>query len=418
MRPRRRSMGRQPVVDPFVRGARAADVKHDVRDQEAEQDRQSCDQDEPREHRREEDEHRMPRAYSGRDAFGRAVTARLEHRNIPVAGTCARATSCRSRVADTKRRLPRRREGKPRTSVTTRLMPLLVLILVAVTAGCLACLAAWRYPRAEVGSPAPAMAAARAAGDHAASHPRRRRFVAARLDPAAATGLALTLALIGDHRGRRHLWSARLPRADKRASEPARPERRSLGPRPCDGALHARAERRDPGRSDSDGDLRLRRAGRDRDRFGHEARGSCLSSSCSWSATGSCSRRSRSSRTEPGRPSIPPLQRWGQRFRAATRRLQLLSMQAPPCCWPDDAVTSSALCLPGCRRVGRRCCVQPRAARRALALRRDRRSDPRLGLVHDLQCRLRRALAAVRRALQRWRSTPPSGRRVRRRARL
>jgi membrane-associated phospholipid phosphatase len=74
-------------------------------------------------------------------------------------------------------------------------MPLLVLILVAVTAGCVACFAAWRYPRAEVGSPAPALAAARAAGDHAASHPRRRRFVAARLDPSAATGLALTLAL-------------------------------------------------------------------------------------------------------------------------------------------------------------------------------------------------------------------------------
>ena len=88
-----------------------------------------------------------------------------------------------------------RRETKP-TFVTTRLMPLLVLTLVAVTAGCLACFAAWRYPRAEIGSPAPAMAAARAAGDRAASHPGRRRFLAARLDPAAATGLALTLALI------------------------------------------------------------------------------------------------------------------------------------------------------------------------------------------------------------------------------
>jgi membrane-associated phospholipid phosphatase len=75
-------------------------------------------------------------------------------------------------------------------------MPLFVLILVAVTAGCLACLAAWRYPRAEVGSPAPALAAGRAAGDRAASHSGRRRFLAARLDPAAATGLALTLALI------------------------------------------------------------------------------------------------------------------------------------------------------------------------------------------------------------------------------
>jgi membrane-associated phospholipid phosphatase len=75
-------------------------------------------------------------------------------------------------------------------------MPLFVLILVAVTAGCLACLAAWRYPRVEVGSPAPAIAAARATRGRAANDPGRRHFLAARLDPAAATGLALTLALI------------------------------------------------------------------------------------------------------------------------------------------------------------------------------------------------------------------------------
>ena len=74
MRPRRRPMGRQPVVDSFVRGASTADVKHDVHDQEAEQDRQSRDQDEPCEHRREEDKHRMPIAYAGRDAFDAAVS--------------------------------------------------------------------------------------------------------------------------------------------------------------------------------------------------------------------------------------------------------------------------------------------------------------------------------------------------------
>lgn len=63
-------------------------------------------------------------------------------------------------------------------------MPLFVLTLVAVTAGCLACLAALRYPQVEAGSPAPAIATG------------RRRFLDARLDPGAATGLALTLALI------------------------------------------------------------------------------------------------------------------------------------------------------------------------------------------------------------------------------
>jgi membrane-associated phospholipid phosphatase len=75
-------------------------------------------------------------------------------------------------------------------------MPLLVLILVAVIAGCLACLTAWRYPRVAAGSIGPALGAARVAGDEAASHPGLRRFLAPRLDPAAATGLALTLAFV------------------------------------------------------------------------------------------------------------------------------------------------------------------------------------------------------------------------------
>lgn len=64
-------------------------------------------------------------------------------------------------------------------------MPLLVLILVAVAAGCVAGFAAWRYPRLSAGSPAPAVATARKAG----------RF-ASRFDPDVATGLALTLALL------------------------------------------------------------------------------------------------------------------------------------------------------------------------------------------------------------------------------
>jgi membrane-associated phospholipid phosphatase len=75
-------------------------------------------------------------------------------------------------------------------------MPLLVLILVAVFAGCAAGLAAWRYPRVAAGSTAPALAAAREAGKKAATRPRLRRALAVRLDPAAATGLALTLALV------------------------------------------------------------------------------------------------------------------------------------------------------------------------------------------------------------------------------
>jgi membrane-associated phospholipid phosphatase len=75
-------------------------------------------------------------------------------------------------------------------------MPLLVLILVAVFAGCSAGFAAWRYPRVAAGSPAPAFAAAREVGEQVATRPRLRRLLAVRLDPETATGLALTLALV------------------------------------------------------------------------------------------------------------------------------------------------------------------------------------------------------------------------------
>jgi membrane-associated phospholipid phosphatase len=74
-------------------------------------------------------------------------------------------------------------------------MPLLVLILVAAASACFATLAAWRYPRLSAGSPAPAFAAARKAGEAVAERPTLRRRLAPRFDPHAATGLALTLAL-------------------------------------------------------------------------------------------------------------------------------------------------------------------------------------------------------------------------------
>jgi membrane-associated phospholipid phosphatase len=75
-------------------------------------------------------------------------------------------------------------------------MPLLVLILVAFAVTCAATFAAWRYPRLSAGSPAPAFDAARKAGKAVASHPSLRKRVAPRFDPHAATGLALTLALL------------------------------------------------------------------------------------------------------------------------------------------------------------------------------------------------------------------------------
>jgi membrane-associated phospholipid phosphatase len=75
-------------------------------------------------------------------------------------------------------------------------MPLLVLIVIALAAACASSFAAWRYPRLSVGSPAPAFEAARKAGELIAERPSLRSRLGPRFDPHAATGLALTLALL------------------------------------------------------------------------------------------------------------------------------------------------------------------------------------------------------------------------------
>ncbi len=75
-------------------------------------------------------------------------------------------------------------------------MPLLVLILVALVAGCATGIAAWRYPRLSAGSPAPALEAGRKVGEAVAKRVSVRSRIAPRLDPHAATGLALTIALL------------------------------------------------------------------------------------------------------------------------------------------------------------------------------------------------------------------------------
>ena len=73
-------------------------------------------------------------------------------------------------------------------------MPLLVLLLVALSVGSLVAFAAWHYPT-PVSSPTPAIAAAKAVGREIGHHERLRRLIKGRLDPAVATGLALTIAL-------------------------------------------------------------------------------------------------------------------------------------------------------------------------------------------------------------------------------
>lgn len=74
-------------------------------------------------------------------------------------------------------------------------MPLLFLLLLALTVALLVGVVAWRYPRAAHQSAASPAGAARAVGEVVGRHGRFQAMRQARLDPATATGLALTLAL-------------------------------------------------------------------------------------------------------------------------------------------------------------------------------------------------------------------------------
>jgi membrane-associated phospholipid phosphatase len=74
-------------------------------------------------------------------------------------------------------------------------MPLLVLLILALTLGLAVGVLVWRLPRPAAPSQ-PALESARKVGETIGRHRALRRALQARLDPAAATGLALTLALL------------------------------------------------------------------------------------------------------------------------------------------------------------------------------------------------------------------------------
>lgn len=74
-------------------------------------------------------------------------------------------------------------------------MPLIFAAIVSLVAFAATYVAAWRYPRGSALSPTPSIATAQAVGEEVAKHSRLGRFDR-RLDPATATGLALTIALI------------------------------------------------------------------------------------------------------------------------------------------------------------------------------------------------------------------------------
>ncbi len=75
-------------------------------------------------------------------------------------------------------------------------MPLLLCLILALTAAGLAGVLAARVPRASVASPSSVAAATRAVEESVGRHRRLRAFLAARVEPDAATGLALSIALI------------------------------------------------------------------------------------------------------------------------------------------------------------------------------------------------------------------------------
>lgn len=76
-------------------------------------------------------------------------------------------------------------------------MPLLALLILALTVGCAVGFVTWRYPRAAASAaPTPTLDTARKAGETVASHRSLRAIMAARLDPVTVTGLGLTLALV------------------------------------------------------------------------------------------------------------------------------------------------------------------------------------------------------------------------------
>jgi membrane-associated phospholipid phosphatase len=74
-------------------------------------------------------------------------------------------------------------------------VPLVLLVVVALAAGTTVAIAVWRYPAAVVVPTHPTATATEAVAHTLAHHTRLRRMLVERLDPAVATGLALTLAL-------------------------------------------------------------------------------------------------------------------------------------------------------------------------------------------------------------------------------
>ena len=75
-------------------------------------------------------------------------------------------------------------------------MPILLLLALFLTVAAVVGLVTWRYPRVTASTPNSTIDTAREVGKTVRRHPRLRALLAPRLDPATATGLALTVAMV------------------------------------------------------------------------------------------------------------------------------------------------------------------------------------------------------------------------------
>ena len=210
-------------------------------------------------------------------------------------------------------------------------MPILILFFVASIAGSLVFLLGSRYPTPVVGQAA-AQAAGQKLGHEAVRHPWLSRTLRSRLDPAAATGLALTVALVAAMTGGLVLGLlAYLMRTNAQLVEVDN----SVGQWEIDHATHLRHRR------SSSSQILLARTSLSSSSSSSRSPSTCASptNGCRYSSSPSSSARSSSSRpskehwTGCGPASTRPQRRSARRFQAVIRRRRPPSTQQWRSCW-------------------------------------------------------------------------------------
>ena len=216
-------------------------------------------------------------------------------------------------------------------------MPVLLLLILAVDSRLAAGFIAWRYPRVASAPAASPAGAARSVGEAVGRHGRLRAIRAARLDPAAATGLALTAALVVVIAGGLLLGvlaylvrsNGHLIGVDNGVAK--------WGNQHASAALDARPECDHPAREHLRDHRVLRRARCGRDDPGAQRLGHPVHRRRRWAVRSCSPRPSSTSPTGCVRRSTLPRRRSARRSRAATRRPRPRSTRWRLCCSDDGA---------------------------------------------------------------------------------